>query len=80
VVATIVILFPSIDLFRLAVTTQVLNAVTLPLVLYYLIQLTSNKALMGEFVNNRFQKYFTIVSTVVIFLASLITLIAVVRS
>jgi Mn2+/Fe2+ NRAMP family transporter len=80
VVATIVILFPGIDLFRLAVTTQVLNAVTLPLVLYYLIQLTSNKALMGEFVNNRFQKYFTIVSTVVIFLASLITLIAVVRS
>jgi Mn2+/Fe2+ NRAMP family transporter len=80
VVATVVILFPGIDLFRLAVTTQVLNAVTLPLVLYYLIQLTSNKALMGEFVNNRFQKYFTIVSTVVIFLASLITLIAVVRS
>ena len=80
VVATGVIMFPGINLFRLAVTTQVLNAITLPLVLFYLIQLTSNKELMGEFVNNRFQKYFTIVSTVVIFLASVITLIAVVRS
>ena len=80
VVATVVIMFPGINLFRLAVTTQVLNAITLPLVLVYLIQLTSNKELMGEFVNNRFQKYFTIVSTVVIFLASVITLIAVLRS
>ena len=80
VVATVVIMFPGINLFRLAVATQVLNAVTLPLVLYYLIQLTSNKELMGEFVNNRFQKYFTIISTVVIFLASVITMIAVFRS
>jgi Mn2+/Fe2+ NRAMP family transporter len=80
VIATVVIMFPGINLFRLAVTTQVLNAITLPLVLFYLIQLTSNKELMGEFVNNRFQKYFTIVSTVVIFLASVITLIAVFRS
>ena len=80
VVAAVVIMFPGISLFRLAVATQVLNAITLPLVLYYLIKLTSNKVLMGEFVNNRFQKYFTIVSTVVIFLASVITLIAVFRS
>ena len=80
VVAAGVIMLPGINLFRLAVTTQVLNAVTLPLVLYYLIQLTSDKELMGEFVNNHFQKYFTIVSTVVIFLASVITLIAVFRS
>ncbi|HSB67518.1 MAG TPA: divalent metal cation transporter, partial [Anaerolineales bacterium] len=79
-IATVVIMFPGISLFRLAVTTQVLNAITLPLVLYYLIQLTNDKALMGDFVNNRFQKYFTSVSTVVIFLASVITLIAVFRS
>jgi Mn2+/Fe2+ NRAMP family transporter len=80
VVATVVVMLPGINLFRLAVTTQVLNAVTLPLVLYYLIQLTSNKELMGEFVNSRFQKYFTIISTVAIFLASVVTLIAVFTS
>lgn len=79
-IATVVIMFPGISLFRLAVATQVLNAITLPLVLYYLIKLTSDKELMGEFANNRFQKYFTSVSTMVIFLASVITIIAVFRS
>ncbi len=74
--ATIVALFPGISLFKLAVTTQTINAIALPLVFYYLITLTSNKKLMGEYVNNAFQKYFTITATVVIFIASLVTIIA----
>jgi Mn2+/Fe2+ NRAMP family transporter len=76
-IATLVILIPSVSLFKLAVTTQILNAVTLPLVFFFLIKLTSNKELMGEFANTRFQKYFTIVSTMAIFIASIIMLGAV---
>jgi Mn2+/Fe2+ NRAMP family transporter len=75
--ATIVILFPGATLFRLAIITQTINAIALPLVFYYLIKLTSDKKLMGEFANTPFQKYFSIVSSVAIFIASIFTLYAV---
>lgn len=76
IVAAVAIMLPGVSLFQLAIATQALNAMTLPLVFYYLIKLTSNKALMGRYANNSFQKYFTIVATVVIFIASVITLAA----
>ncbi len=77
-VATLVIMLPGVSLFKLAVTTQVINAVALPLVFYFLIKFASDRNLMGEFVNNRFQKYFSIISSVVIFIASVFTVAAVI--
>jgi Mn2+/Fe2+ NRAMP family transporter len=73
-IATIVIMFPGVTLFRIAIVTQSINAFALPLVFYFLIKLTSDKKVMGEFVNTNFQKYFSIVATVVIFIASVFTL------
>jgi Mn2+/Fe2+ NRAMP family transporter len=49
---------------------------TLPLVFYYLINLTSSKLLMKQYVNSAFQKNFSIAATVVIFFASILTLAA----
>jgi Mn2+/Fe2+ NRAMP family transporter len=77
-VATLVNLLPSISLFEMAVATQVINAIALPLVFYFLIKLTSSKEVMGEFANNRFQKYFAILCTIVILIASMFTVVAVV--
>ncbi len=77
-VATLVIMLPGISLFKLAVATQVLNAISLPLVFYFLIKLTSSKELMGSFANNSFQKYFSIACTLVIIVASAFTMIAVI--
>ena len=77
VVAAIVAMFGSVSLFKVAVLTQTINAVALPLVFYYLIKLTDDKNLMGEFANNAFQKYFSIVCTVVIVIASVFTVGAV---
>jgi len=77
-VATVIILFPGVSLFKLAVTTQVINAIALPLVFYFLIKLTNSKELMGEFANTSFQKNFAIVCTVVIMIASAFTMVAVV--
>ncbi|MDD1778597.1 MAG: divalent metal cation transporter, partial [Candidatus Helarchaeota archaeon] len=79
-VATVVILFPGVSLFKLAVATQVINAISLPLVFYFLIKLTSDKELMGEFANTKFQKYFAIICTVVIVIASAFTVVAVIRN
>jgi Mn2+/Fe2+ NRAMP family transporter len=57
--------------------TQIINAIGLPLVFFFLIKLTSDSNLMGEFVNHPFQKNFATISAVVIVLASVFTVVAV---
>jgi Mn2+/Fe2+ NRAMP family transporter len=74
VLAAAVAIFGRLSLFQIAVITQTLNAVLLPPVFIYLIQLTSNQKLMGEFANNAFQKWFAIICTVVILVASVGTM------
>jgi Mn2+/Fe2+ NRAMP family transporter len=73
VIALLVSILPNVRLFELAVLTQTINAVSLPVVFYYLIKLTSDKELMGEFANNKFQLYFSIACTVIILIASFFT-------
>ncbi len=74
VIAGGVALFPQVSLFQIIIATQVISAFTLPPIFYYLIRLADDRALMGEYVNNPFQRYFTIASTIVIAIASLFTL------
>jgi Mn2+/Fe2+ NRAMP family transporter len=76
-VAAAVAVFGNISLFKIAVLTQTINAVALPLVFYYLLKLTNDRNLMGDFVNNKFQKYFSIICTIVIVVASGFTVAAV---
>jgi len=73
VVAAIVVMFPGVSLFQLAVTTQVINAMCLPLALRYLIKLTSDRELMGRHVNTPFQRKFASIAVVVIIVASVFT-------
>jgi Mn2+/Fe2+ NRAMP family transporter len=75
-IATVLAFIPGISLFKLAIVTQTLNAVALPLVFYYLISLTSNKTLMGDHVNTAFNKWFAIAGSVLIFIASAFALTA----
>jgi len=78
IVAALITSIPGISLFHFAIATQTLNAMILPLVFYYLISLTSSKILMGQHVNNRFQKYFTSAASVLIVIASAFTVAVVV--
>lgn len=78
VAAVLITSIPGISLFHFAIATQTLNAMILPLVFFYLIKLTSNKALMGGHVNNRFQKNFTGWASVFIVIASAFTVAAVI--
>ncbi len=75
-IAAAIALLGHISLFKIAVFTQTINAVALPLVFYYLLKLTNDKSVMGEFVNNKFQKYFSLICTIVIVIASVFTVIA----
>lgn len=76
-VAAIIMLLPGVNLFQLAIITQVINAMSLPLVFYYLIRLTSDSKIMGKYANNNFQKYFAIICTIIICITSVFTLITV---
>jgi len=76
-IATLFVIMTNVSLFQVALVTQIINAVALPLVFYYLIKLTSDRELMGSYVNNAFQRNFAAISSVVIVLASIFTVIAV---
>ena len=71
--AMLIAIFSRVSLFQIAVITQIINAVALPLVFFYLIKLTSDVGLMGDYVNNKFQKWFSIICSVVIVIASIFT-------
>jgi Mn2+/Fe2+ NRAMP family transporter len=73
IVSAMVAMIPSVSLFHIAIVTQSLNAMSLPLVFYYLLKLTNSKKIMGKYANNRFQKYFATICTIVIIIASILT-------
>jgi len=75
VIALFVALFIQISLFKVAVVTQIINAIGLPFVFYFLIKLTNDKGLMGEFANNGFLKWFATICTVIILLAAVGTVV-----
>lgn len=77
VIAMAFVIVTNVNLFQVALVTQIINAVALPLVFYFLIQLTSDRNLMGNFVNNGFQKNFAMIGSIVIVLASAFTIVAV---
>ena len=60
----------------MAIATQTINAMMLPLVFNYLIRLTNDKSLLGEHANRPFQKYFALTCTAVILVASVFTVVA----
>lgn len=71
--AMLIAIFSNVSLFQIAVLTQTINAVALPLVFFFLIKLTSDVSLMGEYANNPFQKWFSIICSVFIVIASVFT-------
>ncbi len=77
VIAVLVSIFTNVSLFQIAVITQIINAIALPLVFFFLIKLTNDSELMGDYVNNNFQKWFSIISSGVIVIASIFTVISI---
>jgi NRAMP (natural resistance-associated macrophage protein)-like metal ion transporter len=57
IVGALAVLWPNFPLFPVMVLSQVLNAMLLPFILYYVVRLASDPALMGEFTNGRRMNY-----------------------
>jgi NRAMP (natural resistance-associated macrophage protein)-like metal ion transporter len=53
VIAVIIILIPNAPLISITLVTQIVNGVLLPIVLFTMIRLVNNKAIMGPYTNGR---------------------------
>lgn len=48
-----VVLLPSVPLVKIMIISQEINGIILPVILIYMLKLTNNRELMGEYVNSR---------------------------
>jgi len=60
-----VILIPKVPLVQITVLSQVVNGITLPFVLIFMLLLINKKDLMGKYTNSRFFNWVAWVTTVV---------------
>lgn len=75
IIAGLIVMIPSISLFKVVVYTQSLNAILLPVILYFLLKITNDKELMGEHTNSKWYNYVSVVATVIIILAALFAVV-----
>lgn len=76
IIASLIVMIPSISLFKIVFYTQSLNSFLLPFVFYFLLKITNNKKLMGKYTNSKIYNYFAIVSSVMIVVSSLFVIIS----
>jgi Mn2+/Fe2+ NRAMP family transporter len=75
ILAGLIVMIPSINLFTLVIYTQSLNAILLPIILFFLLKITNNKELMGTYINGRWYNYIAGFSAVLIVGATLAAVI-----
>ena len=75
-IALIIILFPHAPLIAITIWTQIINAMLLPVVLISMILMVNNKAIMGEYINNKFQNWVGWTTVVVLIMLTIMLVIA----
>jgi NRAMP (natural resistance-associated macrophage protein)-like metal ion transporter len=66
-----IILIPNMPLIKIMIISQVLNGILLPVILVYMLRLSSNKKLMGEHANSALFNVFTWAICIIIMLLSI---------
>jgi NRAMP (natural resistance-associated macrophage protein)-like metal ion transporter len=75
IVAALIVMLPFVSLFQIVLYTQSLNAILLPVILYFLLRISNNKELMGVYTNNKWYNIIAIVSSALIIIASVLAVI-----
>ena len=75
-ISLIIILFPHAPLIAITIWTQIINAMLLPVVLISMILMVNNKAIMGEYINNKFQNWVGWTTVVVLIMLTIMLVIA----
>lgn len=76
IVSAILVLTPWISLFKIVLYTQSLNAILLPVFFYFILQIANNKGIMGIYTNTRTYNYISIIASILIIFAAVITVVA----
>lgn len=76
VIAGLFVLLPWVSLFKIVFYTQSLNGILLPVIFYFLLNITNNKELMREHINKKWYNYVAILASIVIVAASLFAIFA----
>lgn len=71
-----IILLPNIPLIKLMIIAQEINGILLPIILIYMLKLTNDKEIMGEYVNS---KLFNVIAWVTVVFIIILTLILLVQ-
>lgn len=72
IVAALLVLIPSFNLFSIVFYTQSINAILLPVILFFLLRIANSKEIMGTHRNSRWYNYFSIISSVLIVVGAII--------
>jgi Mn2+/Fe2+ NRAMP family transporter len=70
-IALLVTLIPGFSLFAITLIGNFINGAILPIMFFFLYQFANNSTIMGTYVNNRFQNWLLIGSSVIITLGSI---------
>lgn len=76
IIACLIALIPSVNLFKIVLVTQSVNGILLPVIFYFLLNITNDKELMGRYTNKKWYNYFAIISSALIIIASLFTMVS----
>lgn len=75
VIATLVVMLPQISLFTISLIANFVNGIFLPVIFYFLYKIANNESVMGQYKNNHWQNFMLVGSSVVIIIATSVSVI-----
>jgi Mn2+ and Fe2+ transporters of the NRAMP family len=75
VLGAAIVLWPTISLYQVMLTTQVVNGVLLPPILVFMVLIASKKSIMGEYVNSRIFNILSWLFTSILIILTLLLII-----
>lgn len=76
VAATLIVLLPSVNLFTITLAANFVNGLILPIIFFFLYQVSNNRHIMGQHKNTVLQNILLISASVIISIASIIGIIS----
>lgn len=76
VLATLIVLLPSVNLFTITLAANFVNGLILPVIFFFLYQVSNNRHIMGQHKNSPLQNILLVTSGVVISIASVIGVVS----
>ena len=70
------VLWPGLSLYKVMLTTQVVNGLLLPPILIFMVLIANNKSIMGEYTNSRLYNIISWLFTIVLIILSLMLLVS----